>query len=445
VARALTPSRQVISLGHKENVTLAQVRTYTEMESHEEKLHKMIIQSKINDTKDLMKRKAMEIDKSKVERKLERGFGGGGGGGGGSTGFGGGISSSSYFGEDGGGGGSGGGGSRPAPAPVNDGFVERAASGLGGMSLGKGEARAAAPSKGLVLGKGAGKTNAFLESLRAEGENVGAEAPAPRGAGGSAAAAAASSARPAAGSAESISIHVEEKMSCQLKNDGGLESLEVQGTMQLEIHNDEDAFCRVQVAPLSAAAAARGTQFKTHPNIDKALHAGSNVLALKDASRPFPTGSALGILKWRCAPKDESAVPLTVNCWPSISGAMTYLSLEYESSAAFDLHNVVITIPLPASREPPNVTSCDGDFRADARKATMTWTIDLVDAGNKSGSMEFSVPAAEASAFFPIDVSFSSRSTYCGVEVAGVVRTSDGAPVKHCVQTKLVTDTYVVA
>jgi hypothetical protein len=36
------------------------------MESHEEKLHKMIIQSKINDTKDVMKRKAMEIDKSKV-------------------------------------------------------------------------------------------------------------------------------------------------------------------------------------------------------------------------------------------------------------------------------------------------------------------------------------------------------------------------------------------
>ena len=54
---------EVISLGHKENVTMSQVKTFTEMESHEEKLHKMIIQSKINDTKDVMKRKAMEIDK----------------------------------------------------------------------------------------------------------------------------------------------------------------------------------------------------------------------------------------------------------------------------------------------------------------------------------------------------------------------------------------------
>ena len=36
------------------------------MESHEERLHKMIIQSKVNETKDVMKRKAMEIDKSKL-------------------------------------------------------------------------------------------------------------------------------------------------------------------------------------------------------------------------------------------------------------------------------------------------------------------------------------------------------------------------------------------
>lgn len=57
---------EVISLGHKENVTVAQVKQYCEMESHEEKLHKLVIQSKINETNDHMKRKASEIDKSKV-------------------------------------------------------------------------------------------------------------------------------------------------------------------------------------------------------------------------------------------------------------------------------------------------------------------------------------------------------------------------------------------
>ena len=57
---------EVISLGHKENVTVAQVKQYYEMESQEEKLHKLVMQSKINETKDVMKRKASEIDKSKV-------------------------------------------------------------------------------------------------------------------------------------------------------------------------------------------------------------------------------------------------------------------------------------------------------------------------------------------------------------------------------------------
>ena len=45
-----------------------------------------------------------------------------------------------------------------------------------------------------------------------------------------------------------------------------------------------------------------------------------NVLALKDPARPFPTGAPLGVLKWRFTTKDESLVPLTINCWPSVSG-----------------------------------------------------------------------------------------------------------------------------
>jgi hypothetical protein len=35
---------EVISLGHKENITIMQVRQNCEMESHEEKLHKMIVE-----------------------------------------------------------------------------------------------------------------------------------------------------------------------------------------------------------------------------------------------------------------------------------------------------------------------------------------------------------------------------------------------------------------
>ena len=38
---------EVISAGHKENVTMNQIRTFMEMESHEEKLHKMIINRRL--------------------------------------------------------------------------------------------------------------------------------------------------------------------------------------------------------------------------------------------------------------------------------------------------------------------------------------------------------------------------------------------------------------
>ena len=58
---------EVISLGHKENVTLQQVRQNTEMESHEEKLYKMIIQSKRQEAIQNMRQKAQEIDRAKME------------------------------------------------------------------------------------------------------------------------------------------------------------------------------------------------------------------------------------------------------------------------------------------------------------------------------------------------------------------------------------------
>ena len=60
-------------------------------------------------------------------------------------------------------------------------------------------------------------------------------------------------------------------------------------------------------------------QSPLHP-CTPALHNAENVLALKDPARPFPTGAPLGVLKWRLQTRDESLVPLTINCWPSVSG-----------------------------------------------------------------------------------------------------------------------------
>lgn len=126
--------------------------------------------------------------------------------------------------------------------------------------------------------------------------------------------------------------------------------------MSLVVNSDEDAFIRIVVQ----SGPNKGFQFKTHPNIDKNLYGSANVLGLKDPSRPFPTGSELGILKWRMQTKDESLVPLSINCWPSVSGGESYVNIEYESSSDLDLQNVTIVIPLPPSGHAPTVNQVGG-------------------------------------------------------------------------------------
>jgi len=43
-----TGRQQVITLGYKDNITSQQIKTYTEMDSHEEKLQKIIMEVRLN-------------------------------------------------------------------------------------------------------------------------------------------------------------------------------------------------------------------------------------------------------------------------------------------------------------------------------------------------------------------------------------------------------------
>ncbi|KAL9453061.1 hypothetical protein AB3S75_008789 [Citrus x aurantiifolia] len=419
---------EVISLGHKENVTVAQVKQYCEMESHEEKLHKLVVQSKINETKDVMKRKASEIDKSKIEKnrgdkggfmslqsmgsgRIESSFSdmsisSGGGGFGSGSGFG---------------------------LATTD--VETFSS----KSKGRPPSSANAPPKGLgmQLGKSQ-RTNQFLESLKAEGEVI-LEDVKPIAGQSRAAAAAPPLTDP-------ITLTVEEKINVSLKRDGGMSNFDVQGTLSLQILNQEDGLIQVQIE----TGGNPGILFKTHPNMNKELFTHENILGLKDPNRPFPTGQAgdaagVGLLKWRMQSADESMVPLTINCWPSVSGNETYVSIEYEASTMFDLRNVAISVPLPALREAPSVRQIDGEWRYDSRNSVLEWTILLIDNSNRSGSMEFVVPPADSSSFFPISVRFSATSTYSDLKVVNIIPLRGGAPPKFSQRTVLITENYQVA
>ncbi|XP_027160766.1 coatomer subunit delta-like [Coffea eugenioides] len=414
---------EAISLGHKENVTVAQVKQYCEMESHEERLHKLVLQSKINDTKDVMKRKASEIDKSKIEKnrgerggfmplqsmssgRIDSGFGS-------DTslpGTGGGYGSSSGFGL----------------TTDIDSFSTK--------SKGRPAASATAPPKGLgmQLGK-TQRTNQFLESLKAEGEVIVEDV------------------RPTVGQSkpvappptDPVTLNAEEKLNVTLKRDGGISNFDVQGTLSLQILNQDDGHIQVQVETGGNPA----ILFKTHPNINKELFNNENILGLKDPSRPFPTGQSgdgVSLLKWRMQSGDESLVPLSINCWPSVSGNETYVNIEYEAFSLFDLQNVVISVPLPALREAPSVRQVDGDWRFDSRNSVLEWSIVLIDNSNRSGSMEFVVPPADPASFFPISVRFTAASTFSDLKVANILPLGGGPAPKFSQRTLLTTETYQV-
>eukprot|EP01024_Parvocaulis_polyphysoides_P024925 TRINITY_DN2273_c0_g2_i1.p1 TRINITY_DN2273_c0_g2~~TRINITY_DN2273_c0_g2_i1.p1 ORF type:complete len:504 (+),score=64.98 TRINITY_DN2273_c0_g2_i1:1805-3316(+) len=388
---------EVISLGHKENITVQQVRQNTEMDSHEEKLHKMIIDSKRAEAKVIMKERAADIERKKIEQKK--------------------MGVDPY-----------------ASKSVSQYGMESSSVGGMGMSdstpsFNRPAPTPAAPSrssaKGMQLGK-AKKTSDFLAALQADGEVV-EDTPV----------AASGAPRPAPIVSEPVFIDIEEKMHVLLNKDGGLESMEVQGTMSLEVKSEEAGCIRVLVQQ----GENKGYQFKTHPNIDKPLYSSQSMLGLKDPSRPFPTGSPLGVLKWRFQTKDENLLPLSINCWPSQSGGESYVNIEYESGADYDIHNVVIGIPCMMS---PTVNQIDGDWRFDSRQHMVLWTIELIDDTNRSGSMEFVVPSSSPDSFFPVVVTFSCNKTLCDVGALSVIQASDSSSVKFANRTQLICESYEV-
>ena len=61
------------------------------------------------------------------------------------------------------------------------------------------------------------------------------------------------------------------------------------------------------------------------------------------------------------------------------------------------------------------VSECDGDYSYEKR-GSLLWQLPVIDASNKSGSMEFSCHGCPDD-FFPIRVSFYSKKTYSGIQV----------------------------
>lgn len=83
---------EIVALGYRESVNLGQIKTFVEMDSHEEKVYLAVRQTQEREAKQKMREKAKELQRQRLESSKRGGLGRSGG----SSSFGSGISGSSF-------------------------------------------------------------------------------------------------------------------------------------------------------------------------------------------------------------------------------------------------------------------------------------------------------------------------------------------------------------
>lgn len=414
--------------GYKEEATLSSIRTNLLMDSHEEKVHLALKQSKEDAARDEMRRQEKIMRERQMKHMRQNLVSGG------LTGA---VQGMQGFG--------GGGGQQPG---MFDGF--------GSDSAGYGQNDQFAPAepappkpeppkvvaKGMKLGGlgAAGKKDSLMAAMAAEDNLL------PMGGGSKGGSAfgfgfdAPAAPAPAAPSTP-LDLVLEEKISVSMNREGGIESCEVKGTLTLTANTDAgtSAVVAVNKAELKGLP---GWTFATHPKVDKKAYEKQGVLSLK-GGKGFPVNRPVGILRWSYG--GEDAAPLTINCWPEDEGGSINVNIEYEFTRTdLVLTDVNILLPL-GTTDAPVIESIDGQYKHDPAAGMMCWHFDVVDADHSTGSMEFSIPGSNPDAFFPVQVLFKSERLLCPIDITGVTSSANGTTIPNNMVKSFIPDTYQCA
>lgn len=401
---------EIVALGYRENVNLAQIRTFIEMDSHEERVINAVRKTQELEAKEQMKRKAKELQAARQGAKAKNLI----------SGIAGGISSQ---------------------LPSRGGYTNNDPV-KPQLEVGDTASTEPAPSKpapkissgkALRLGSKNKDVDTFVDKLISEGTNVSQDASKP-------ARTQQNKAITPSTPSESVHIKREEKMWLTVSRHGGLQNLEVRGIVQLKVTDAENA----KLAILLDNSDQMGFQLQTHPNVDKKLFQQNNVIGLKQGGKGFPLNAEIGVLKWRLQTKDEEMIPLTINCWPNENEGDCEVTIEFElQNKNLELSDVTISIPIPSGVGAPVVGEVSGEYHYDTRKSMLDWSIPVIDGENDSGSIEFSI-AGQPDDFFPINASFSSSKTLCDITIKEVQSQENQAAVKYSQDQSLVVEKYEV-
>lgn len=351
---------EAVTLGYKEPVSLSQVKTFMAMESHDELLQEMISKNKEREAKEAAKLKMKQIELQKREMKR--------------------LSVDSPI--------------SAKPTKYSQEFSPTIHENISNSA-----ASASTPSlpsgRGMRLSK---KEPAIqIEATSYQPPAVKPTSPL--------------QAKPQV-MEESVVIMMEEKLSLSCNRDGGINNMEIKGDLSLKVN--DPSFSKMFLC-LDGGVDQRLVQFKTHPNVDKALFSELKI-GLKDASRGFPINQPLGVLKWRFSSKDEKYMPISVNCWPSPNANGQFdVNIEYQlENTLISIRNLIISIPI---MDQPVIGSISGEYYFDRSSRCLQWSVPVVDVDHPSGSLEFTVAASDANDLFPIHLSFVTNKSLCGVTV----------------------------
>lgn len=405
---------EVVTLGYRENLTLTQIKTFLDMESHEERIQEIIARNKELEASEERKRKAKQLEMQRKE--MSRATRGGSGSVGGMPRA---PSYPTY--------------TPPASTPsMTDSYDSYNAA--KNQSFSK---PLATRGKGMQLGKKK-TTNTMFDQLGAEA----AEASAPLAGVPVPAAPSVQPSVPASRTStdrEGIHVTIGEAISARLSREGDLESFEVKGDLQLRITDPS----LTQVKLDLAVGDTKGAQLNAHPKVDKAQFKNNNTIQLQDTTKGFPSNNSIQVARWKLAAKPENVgePPITFRAWPAETDAGTWsITVEYELSGGDALRDVTVVIPYASSE--PSVSSFDAVYEVSGD--SIDWTIGDIDDSNGTGQFEFEAQASSADEFFPMQVRFSKSKPWVEVDISSVTLLNEDQDVGFSKDVRSVAENYTV-
>ncbi|CAG8924173.1 unnamed protein product [Penicillium salamii] len=375
---------ELVTLGYRENLSLSQIKTFLEMESHEERIQEIIERNKELEASEERKRKAKQLEMQRKDAAR--------------SGRSAAPRAPSYpvYTPP----------ARPSVPDTYDSYEAEKKKSFAKPIPTRG--------KGMQLGKKSKATDIYEKvrgdmgpEIEEDTPLVAPQAPSP--------VQDISSARQSLNpDREPIQLTIAETISATLTREGALKSFEVKGDLQLRI--SDPSFTKLRLD--CQAVPTHGAQFRTHPNVDKALFAESSTIQLKDTSKRFPANNSIGVLRWRVASSADNAdiLPITFTVWVNKGSDSTTVTVEYELTGEDSLRDVVVTIPYGSSE--PAVSSFDAVYEVSGD--SLDWNLGAVDESNASGSFEFEATDSDENEFFPMSVRFTKTKPFVDVDVSNV-------------------------